>query len=41
MPVHALLKARLLIEFGQFVERLATRPFRLAPVGKNIDIEEP
>ena len=36
MPIHALLKAEPLIKFGQFVERLTTRPFRLAPVGKNI-----
>ena len=36
LAAQALLKAKSLIEFGQFVERLMTRPFHLAPVGKNI-----
>ena len=35
-PIHPLLKAKLFIELGQFVEYLTTRPFGLAPVGENV-----
>ena len=36
LPIHALLKAEFFIEFGHFIECLATRTFRLSPVGENI-----
>ena len=35
-PIHALLKAKLFIELGQFVERLTARTLRLTPVGEDI-----
>lgn len=35
-PIHALLKAKLFIELGQFIERLTAGTLRLTPVGKNI-----
>ena len=34
--IHALLKAKLFIELGQFVEHFTARTLRLTPVGKDI-----
>ena len=35
------MKAKLFIEFGQFIERLTARTLRLTPVGKNILCSNP